>query len=402
VQITLDNQNSNGNLNNIVFDIGLFQAGTNNNVIGNMIWSNGAYNSYSYGSIGTNSNGQYTFTFRVAPQVIANQGAGTYSLVVRAYGNQFCVDHSSNFNDNFGNSAISGGYAEDININQPNNNNAVIVDTNSLPTSTTVSCGQSVTLNPNIYNVGSNGNSYSQNQVLVTLTNPELGLNINQTIYGGLTSGQSQSVPFTFTVPLNADQKIYPIYFRTYYGYNQNYNNGFFNNYQYESQNTFSIPLNVQSGCVYATPGTTQVTAQIVSGGKVGNPLSISSTITNSGTKTVSYNFGLEGYSSWATLSSISPINITLAPGQSQNIALNLNVNQDATAGNQILYLDTYSSGYLITKQPISVPITSGFSFSSITGGAISGGNWYIWGFALLNIVLIVAIIIILVRLRKK
>lgn len=402
VQITLNNQNSNINLNNIVFDIGLYQLGTNNNVIGNMLWSGGSYNSYNYGSIGTNSNGQITFTFKVNPQVISNQGAGTYHLVVRAYGNQFCIDHSSNFNNNFGNGAISGGYSLDVNINQPGNNNAVIVDTSSLPSSTTASCGQSITLSPNIYNVGSNGNSYSQNQVLVTLTNPELGLNLNQTIYGGLSSGQSQSVPFTFTVPMNADQKTYPLYFRTFYGYNQNSNNGFFNNYQYESQNTFSTPLTIQGGCVYATPDTTQVTAQLVSGGKAGQPLVVQATVANTGNKTVTYTFGLEGYSSWASLSSISPTNVTLGAGQSQDVTLNLNVNQNTQGGNQVFYLDTYSNGYLITKQPMSIPITSGFSFGSLTGNAISGGNWFVWGFGLINLVLIVAIIIILVRLRRR
>ena len=82
----------------------------------------------------------------------------------------------------------------------------------SLP-SLQASCGQQVTLNPNIYNVGSNGNSYSQNQVLVTLTNPQLGINLNQTIYGGLNSGQSKQVPFTFTIPINANQDTYPLYF---------------------------------------------------------------------------------------------------------------------------------------------------------------------------------------------
>ena len=179
-------------------------------------------------------------------------------------------------------------------------------------------------------------------------------------------------------------------------------NGGYFSDYQQISQN-FNTLVQVTGGCVYATPDTTQVTAQLVSGGKAGNPLTISSTITNSGNRTVSYNFGLEGYSSWATLSGISPINITLAPGQSQDITLNLNIDPTATAGNQMLYLDTYSNGYLITKQPIAVPVTSaGFSFSSITGGAISGSYLLIGGLGLLILILIVAIIIIAVRLKRK
>ncbi|MFZ1970894.1 MAG: putative S-layer protein [Candidatus Nanoarchaeia archaeon] len=397
VQVQLYNYNSNFNLNNVVFNIGLFQQGTNNNIINEMNWQSGGSNSVQIGGISSNSNGQYTFTFKVDPSILSNNnGQTSYILMVEAYGNQFCVDHSTSLSS-YGGSI----YYTNIGIQSPDYNQAVVVDIGSLPLSTQVSCGQQVTLTPNIYNLGYNENSYSKGQVFVTMSIPQLGINENQTLYGDLNSGSSVQAPFTFDVPINAGQTTYNVYFRTYYGYNSQYSEPYFGDYQYVSQNTFNTLLSVQGNCVYATAATTQITAQLESGGKAGSPLVIKSTITNTGNTTVSYNFGLEEYSSWASVSDISPLNITLTPGQSQDITANLSVNSDAS-GDKSFYLDAYSNGYLITKQPLSISITPQFSLASITGGAISGDNWYLWGIGLLNVILILSIIIILVKVGKK
>lgn len=408
VQVTLNTNGGNTNVNNVYFQLGLINPSNNQDLLAGsqMTWLNGGNNQYSVGQINSQSNSQvqYTFTFQVNPQIFnyANNG-GNYYLMVKAYNynnqNQFCVDYASGLTDG---SFINNNYYSSVQIQPQPQNKAIVVDTSSLSPVTQVTCGQQITLSPYVYNVGSSGNNYGQNQVLVILKNPELGINLNQTIYGGLTPGNSQQVPFTFTIPLNANPGTHQLYFQTYYGYNSQNSGPYFGNYQYTSQNSFSTILDVTGGCVYATPDTTGVTAQLVAGGKAGSPLTISSTVTNTGNQTVSYNFGLESYSSWATLSSISPINVTLAPGQSQDVTLNMNINQNAQGGNQIFYLDVYSNGYLITKQPISVPVTAGFSFSSITGNAISGGNWLVWVFGLLILVLIIAIIIVLVKLRRR
>ena len=398
VQVQLYNYNSNFNLNNVVFNLGLFQQGTNNNIINNMDWQSGGSNSVQIGGISSNSNGEYTFTFKVDPSILSgeNNGQTNYILMVEAYGSQFCIDHSTSLSSYGG-----SNYFTNINLESPNYNQAVVVDTTSLSTSTSASCGQQITFTPNVYNIGYNGNSYSQNQVLVTMSIPDLGINTNQTLYGDLNSGGSAQAPFTFTIPINANQKVYNVYFRTYYGYNNEYSEPYFSNYQYVSENTFNTFLNVQGDCVYATAATTPITSQLESGGKAGNPLVVNSTITNTGNTVVDYNIALEGYSSWASVSSIYPINVTLAPGQSKVVTSYLNVNSDAS-GNQLFYIDAYSNGYLITKQPLTISITPQFSLSSITGGVISGDNWYLWGIGLLNFILVLSIIIILVKLKKK
>jgi len=406
VQVKVSN-NGATDINNINFKIGLFNQ-NNGNIINDMKWISPDQEQSTGNSISADSTETYTFKFQVDPSVITNQNNNNFLLMLKAYQqgkeSQFCVDYStsSDLNNNFGGfgSSSSNDYAADISIPTLGISKAVVIDSSTLPVISQVSCGQQLTLTPTVFDLGPNDNSYSKNQILVVFSSPQLGIYQNQTIYGDLNSGGSVQVPLTFSVPLTADAKTYPAYVNVYYKFNQG-NGGYFNDYQYISQN-FNTLVQVTGGCVYATPQNTGITAQLVSGGSAGSPLVIASTITNNGNKTVSYNFGLEGYSSWATLTSVSPLNITLAPGQSQDVTLNLNINSNAQGGNQILYLDAYSNGYLITKQPISVPVTAGFSLSSLTGGAISGSYALVWGLGLLILVLIVAIIIILVRLRKR
>jgi len=406
VEVTVYN-NNNYDLNNMKLELGLVKKGTNQNIASNKLdWISGDENKVSLDTISEGDSITYTFEFKVNPKIVSsgNLGSGDYYLLVKAYqGDQsdVCIDYSSDFDNPV--KFNSQYYASDVYIKSADYNHAVVIDKNSLPVSTTVSCGQQVSFDPTIYNIGGNGNSYSKGQILVTLYSPiDAGIRQNQTVYGDLNAGNSikLTTPFIFKVPINATEKSYPVYFIIYYGYNDN-NGAYFDHYNKMSSDTFSTNLFVQGNCVYATPSTTQVQAQLQSGGKAGEPLVIQATVTNTGSKTVSYSLGLEGYTSWASLSSINPSNITLAPGQSQNIALKMNVNKDASGGDKKFSLDVYSNGYLITQQPLSLTVTQSF-WNSITGGAIGVQNAGLWAFNILLIIaIIVILVIVLVRRRK-
>lgn len=402
VEVTVYN-NNNFDLNNMMLELGLIDP-NGNNVANKLDWISSDNNIVSLDTISSEDSVTYTFKFRVDPKLISNPGTGNYKLMIKAYPKNneggMCIDYSNDF-DNPLEFVGSNGYASQVTIESQDSSHAVVVDMNSIPSVTSTSCGQQVSFNPIIYNIGGNSNSYSKKQIMVQMYSPLGGINQNETIYGDLNSGDSTQLltPFTFKIPLNADEKQYPVYFTIYYGYTSNSNSGYyFDHYQYLSSDNFVSYLTVKGGCVYATPATTQVSAQLQQGGKAGEPLIIQATVTNTGNKTVSYNFGLEGYTSWAALSSITPQNITLSPGQSQNVLLNLNVNSDAS-GDKQFYLDIYSNGYLITQQPLTKTITPQFSLSSITGGVINGSNAGLWVF---NIVLILAIIIILVVVLRR
>ena len=107
----------------------------------------------------------------------------------------------------------------------------------------------------------------------------------------------------------------------------------------------------------------------------------------------------MNGYSSWAKLSDLAPTNLTLAPGESQEVAITLNVNANAN-GDKTFNFETYSNGQLVTRQPLSATINSGFSLGSITGGAIGSSTPLIIG--LVAVIFIVLILIIVVKASKK
>ncbi len=385
VKVKVYNHNPDEDVNGVL-QLGLYKEGHNSNLAGDLKWVQDS--DQVYVTIPSDGSETYTFEFKVNPDA----DTGSYRLMLKSYSddvgeNKLCLDHSS---------GLSNNYYDSITIKkETSSSKMVVIDTSALPSVTTASCAQQTTITPTVYNIGT---SDFKDQFFVTLNIPALGIKINRTVYGTLNSGDSAQVPLTFNIPRNADQTSYPVYMNIYYGYNQG-NGAYLNDYRYVSSNSFNTVLAVSGNCVYATPATTQIEAQLQSGGKAGEPLVIQATVTNTGNKTVSYNFGAEGYSSWSTLSDISPMNVTLIPGQSQTVIMNMNVNKDATGGDKQFYLDVYSNGYLITQQPLSLTVTPRFSLASITGGVISGDSLALWTF---NIVLVVAIIVILVIVLRK
>ncbi len=395
IKVRVYNHDTHNDANDIL-QLGLFRENSDSNIAGDLRWLQDS-DQVSI-NVPSDSSEVYTFTFQVNPDIDTSKN---YRLMLKAYSDdvgekKICTGFPEGISDYGGSS-----YYASINIKKESSSSkAVVVDTSALPDVTTAQCGQQVTLSPMIYNIGSQD---YKSQILVKLYNSELGLNLNQTLPGNLNSGDGVQAPFTFTIPRNATEATSKISFTTYYGYNTN-NNGYNlggSYYTYASDNTFNTLLTVKGNCVYATPATTQVQASLQSGGKAGEPLVIQAAITNTGSKTVSYSFGLEGYNSWATLSGINPSNITLAPGQSQNVALNMNINKDATGGNKQFTLDVYSNGYLITQQPLSLSVTQTL-WNSITGNVVgSGSNIIPWIFGILIIAVLAILVVVLVRRRK-
>ncbi|MFH1889422.1 MAG: hypothetical protein ABIJ58_00900, partial [Nanoarchaeota archaeon] len=96
--------------------------------------------------------------------------------------------------------------------------------------------------------------------------------------------------------------------------------------------------------------------------------------------------------------SSVPPI-ITIAPESSGEGVIKFNVKNDAS-GTQQFNINVYSGSDLVATQAVSVNIESKSGFG-ITGLAI-GDNAALWGFGLLNIILLIIIIIVAVRVARK
>ena len=143
------------------------------------------------------------------------------------------------------------------------------------------------------------------------------------------------------------------------------------------------------------------VTASLESGGIAGGELVIKATVSNTGSKLVTYELNAVEYEEWATLISVEPSTITLEAGESKDVLLTLNVNADAS-GDKSFNIEVLSENEVIkisTVEPVTIGKTG---FGSITGGVISEGNWYLWGIGALNVILVIVIILVALKVAKK
>ncbi|MDD5699715.1 MAG: putative S-layer protein [Candidatus Nanoarchaeia archaeon] len=371
-------------LDNVIFKLGLIDS-AGKDVAEDLKWISDGENEVDVGDIDAGDDYTHVFEFKINPSDV---DSGSYKLVVKAYPdgdeNSYCIDYST---------ALTSTYYENVVIkDETDKDKSVVVDVDALSQPIEVKCGEKVVLTADVWNIG---NTDFSDKVKVTLFNTALGLNMENVIDGDIDAGDNAKVAFTFDVPRNAEEKTYSLGLRTYYDYDSDDDE-----YKRISDDTFNVQLKVAGSCVYATADTTDVTVELASGGKAGAPLVLTATVKNTGDKTVDYTFSLAGYSSWASLEEITPVNVTLAPGKSQEVSVTLNVDKDAS-GDKTFDFETYSNGQLVTRQPLSASIAGGFSLASITGGVISGSMTPLV-IGLVTVILVVLIIIILVKVAKK
>lgn len=259
-----------------------------------------------------------------------------------------------------------------------------------LDNANTAQCGQNVQVTGELWNIGDN----DQNSVSVDVVGSDSALQLSQNIpVGDISQFDNKPFSFSFIVPNSINEKNYGLKFDVL-----DENGANFQESLNDQNSEFLLPLTVQGGCSLASQLT--VAATVASGGQAGKPLQVNALITNTGNNAKSFNVAATGYSSWASSATLSQNTITLAPGQSANEVVTLNVNSDAT-GSQTFSLDL-TSGSNTASQPVSVNIESAPGFLGITGNSIGGGSSWIWVIGLINLVLVVVIIVVAVRIARR
>ena len=125
-------------------------------------------------------------------------------------------------------------------------------------------------------------------------------------------------------------------------------------------------------------------------------------TLSNTGDKTTTYTINALNYQSWATLSGISPTQVTLGAGESKDIIITLKPNANASSSNTFQVKATF--GTQTKTQDTVVTISGSSQKPTITGGSIGTTiKNNIWLF-IINLVLILVIIglIILLAIKPK
>jgi hypothetical protein len=257
-----------------------------------------------------------------------------------------------------------------------------------LETLQTASCGSEIFISGRVWNVGDD----DQDEVKVLISNSELGLSKLIEI-GDIDAFDNELLEYTFQLPKNLEEKTYTIKLTVYDEDNDVYQNDY-----EDDKSVKDIFLKVEGGCSVAEAS---VNAVLESGGQAGKPLIVKATIKNTGTSSANYVLNVGDYGSWASSVSLDKTSLTLDAGESEDVLITLNVNNDAV-GDKLFSLDVLSEDELVVSQPVQIEITKKKGFLGITGNVISGDNKYLWGIGLINLILIVLIIVIAIRIARK
>lgn len=394
IEVELEN-NKDVDLDDVIFELGLFKLGSNTNIIDDMIWISEDDEEFEVGDVDEDEDERHVFEFRVDPSEVDE---GNYILMVKAYPDgeedEVCIDFSSDLSDSkFGSSQFSA----EIEVSKENDDEKmVIVDEEKFPTPIEAFCSEEVEVLVDIYNIGDKD---FQDQVKVSLYNKALGIDLEEVLDGDLDEGEKRTALFTFVVPSDADEKQYKLNLRTFYDYDEDDDN-----YDEISDEIFNAFLKVDGNCIFKAD--LSVDTKVESGGKAGENLVVKITLTNTGDKTVNYVLNTAGYSTWADSADLSVTTISLTPGESEVVLVTFDVKNNAF-GNQNFNLEVLSGDKLAMTQPVSVFIekSEGF-FSKITGSVVGGfknnDNWYLWIIGLVNVVLVLSIIFVAVRMLRK
>jgi len=386
IEVEFDNNkvSSNGayDLNDLTFELGIFDS-VGKNVAGDMIWISEDEDKFEFGDVDEGDDAKHVFEFRINPAEFSADG--NYKVKLKAFPSgqeaTYCIAQSSDLTS-FGTSK----YEADISINLPSDDEAVVVDSETLPLPATAQCEDEVTFSADIWNIGDRD---FEDQIMITLFNSELGVSENKTITGDLDQGEMTQVAFTFNIPAGVDEKIYNLDMKTYYDWDAD-------NSEYDevSAETFNFPLTISGNCV---PPQLTVSASLESGGKAGESLVVKSTITNTGTESETYTFALSGYSDWASNAKVNNT-LTLAVGQSGEVWVTLDVDRKAD-GDKTFNIESYSSeGELLKTQPVQVGIEGKQGLLNLS----DSDSLVAILIALISAIVIAIIIVLIVKASKK
>lgn len=257
-----------------------------------------------------------------------------------------------------------------------------------------VSCGSEIPITAEVWNIGSS----SQDDVSVTIFNRELG--INQRIeVGDINKFKKQKISTSITIPKDASEKSYSLLFSVYD------EDGDLFETSNDDVSEVVYTFQVNGSCSNIAP--VEVSAELVSGSKAGEELTIKAKIKNLDTIKRTFNLQLEGYSEWASSASLDKSTLEIPAGASQEVLITLIPNEN-TEGQKTFNLIVNQDKKTVS-QSIGVTVESSKKsganiFSNVNDflKTTFGKNWYLWAIGILNAILVIIIVVVVLKLVNK
>ena len=335
------------------------------------------------GSIKEDDEDTAIFTFTIP----ADFESENYKLVLKAYSDDsdfgeenLCTAQASDL-DNTYYHEISGEREED-------EENHIILD-NIQVSPTIAQCGETVQVTGELFNIGDED---YEDQVRVTLSIAELGLNLEESVREDFDQGDSEVVEFEFTIPAETTEKLYNLEFRTYYDYDNDDDT-----YDIVSDDTFlSSFFRVEGNCEVIQKSVS-ILAELddeTPKAMPGKQIIINAELENTGDVETTYTVSVSGNSAWSDLVSLDPQIVTLAPGTSRDVAIVLSINEDALGKEEFKIRASFDAE--MKEQIVELTILD--EKEAELGPVVEHlkTNWFIYLIILVNIILIIAIILVI------
>jgi len=326
------------------------------------------------------------FKFRVPADI----DDGTYKVAIKAFSDEegeenICIDFSNDLSDDF---------FERIKIDRVNDRDeSIVVDDIFVDTQAT--CGDTVSGSFTVFNIGDD----KEERVLILMRNNELKLDQEFEITQDFDEGDDETFAFSFTVPQDAQNKLYAIDFDTRF----DYDNGFYDEQSADTYVGFVSVLGCDVGPgLPPTTGDILIDASLDSDARAGEELVVTSTLTNLGSEVLTVTVDARAFQSWADLDSVSPTVVSLNPGDSRTVTLTFTVDEDAS-GEQSFIIETNANGNIeIQEVEVNIEGEDGAPITGFTGFNLGGGGNLIWIIAIINIILIILIVVVAIRLSRR
>jgi uncharacterized membrane protein len=327
-----------------------------------------------------------TITFQIDPKDLET-GNTAYTFYVQASGN---ID-----DDAYTGSSTESGDEDSEGLTILNDEFVIINNIQFNPTS--VSCGDTVELTAEVWNV--DNSNLDDDEVYVKVYNKELGLNKVIEFEDGIDSLDSEDISLSFDLPEDVKEGSYVIEFTAYDDEDRGNDDIFLAGEDDDDESVFKETLTIEEGSCSTTP-TASIAASLQSDAKAGEELVVKATIVNTATTSKTFKVSASGYAEWASSATLDKTTFTLNAGASQDVLITLNVAKDAEGESK--FNVEVLEGDKFLSQPVTITIEKASFLPSFSGFASLGDNAYLYGIGALNILLVVVIIFVAVKVARK
>lgn len=245
-----------------------------------------------------------------------------------------------------------------------------------------LSCGDEVTITGKVWNIGDS----DQDDVLLEIYNKALGI-VEKIEFDEVESYDSEGFSFTFVID-EVEEKTHYITFEVYDEDEDLYENS----EDDKSVETLAIKID---NCAISEP---LISATLNSEAKSGQEMIMTVTITNLDNEQVTFAVNADGFTEWAELKSISPGLVVLEAGASQEVQFVFDLDRKS-AGDHTFKIFASAEGEVVQSQSVLVTVEKGaFSFD----GLFDEFNWKLGLIILINLILVIAIIVVAVRIKRR